>query len=201
MQGSARLEVTRLGVFGGAFDPVHNGHLAVAQDVVHALDLDRLLFVPTARPPHRKEGPFASGEARLEMVEAAIEGNEVFGVWTGEFDREGPSYTVDTLRELKGQFPGAELYLLLGADQFSNFSSWREPEEITRLCEVVVVGRDGEDGNSAEHGHPHQSVAVPRLEVSSSGIRRRVSEGRPIRYLVPHAVARIIDTQGWYKNG
>lgn len=193
--------MTRLGVFGGAFDPVHNGHLAVAQDVVHALDLDRLLFVPTARPPHRKNGPFASGEARIAMVEAAIEGNDQFTVWTGEFDREGPSYTVDTLRALCDQFTNAELFLVLGADQFSSFSAWREPEEITRLCEVVVVGRDGEDGNSADHGHPHRSVAVPRLEVSSSGIRERVREGRPIRYLVPRAVARIIQEQGWYKSG
>ncbi len=193
--------MTQIGVFGGAFDPIHTGHLAVAQDVVHQLKLDRLLFVPTARPPHRKEGPFAPGDARVAMVRAAIEGNDRFSVWTGEFEREGPSFTVDTLKTLKSEFDDADFFLIVGADQFSRFATWRQPEQITQMSTVVVVARDGYDGASASHGFRHRSVVVPRLEVSSSEIRKRVRDGQPIRYLVPDAVRRIITEQDWYKNG
>jgi nicotinate-nucleotide adenylyltransferase len=193
--------VSRIGVFGGAFDPIHTGHLAVAQEVVHTLQLDRLLFVPTARPPHRKEGPFASGEARVAMVVAATAGEERFEVWTGEFDRTGPSFTVDTLRSLREEYPGSSLHLIVGADQFSRFHTWSEPEVITKLATLVVVGRSGDDGTRAGNGIVHQRCAVPRIEVSSSQIRERVREGSPIRYLVPDSVVRIIREQGWYKNG
>ena len=193
--------MTQIGVFGGAFDPIHTGHLAVAQDVVHQLKLDRLLFVPTARPPHRKEGPFASGDGRVAMVQAAIEGNDRFQVWMGEFEREGPSFTVDTLKTLKSEFDDSDLFLIVGADQFSRFATWKQPEQIVQMSTVVVVARDGYDGDSASHGFRHRSVVVPRLEVSSSEIRKRVRKGQPIRYLVPDAVLRIITEQDWYKNG
>lgn len=193
--------MSRIGVFGGAFDPIHTGHLAVAQDVVHTLQLDRLLFVPTARPPHRKEGPFASGEARVAMVAAATAGEERFEVWTGEFDRTGPSFTVDTLRSLGEEYPSSSLYLIVGADQFSRFDSWSEPGVITQLATLVVVGRGGDDGTGVGNGVAHQRCAVPRIEVSSSDIRERVQDARPIRYLVPDSVVRIIREQGWYKNG
>lgn len=193
--------MSRIGVFGGAFDPIHTGHLAVAQDVVQALQLERLLFVPTGRPPHGKVGPFATAEARVAMVEAATDGDERFAVWKGELEREGPSYTVDTLRSLSVEYPGSALCLVMGADQFSTFMGWRSPEEIMQLAHIVVVGRSGNDGSETTHGVEHTRVQVPRIEISSSDIRERIEAGRPIRYLVPDSVYRIIEEHGWYKSG
>ncbi len=135
------------------------------------------------------------------MVEAAIRGHDAFEVWRGEFDRSGPSFTVDTLSTLRQEFPVAMLFLIVGADQFTQFSTWKDPDRIAALSEVVVVGRDGDDGDGADHEVSYRTVQVPRIEVSSSEIRERVREGRPIRYLVPDPVVRIIEEHDWYKNG
>jgi nicotinate-nucleotide adenylyltransferase len=194
----------RLAVFGGTFDPPHVGHLAVAQDVHESLSLDAVLFVPAARPPHKEGLAITDAEVRLRMVEAAVADDPRFRVSDLELRREGPSWTVDTLRELRERDPGGELWLLLGADQWRTLGSWREPREIARLASLVLMGRDGERPARAAPElpdgppPPHREVAVTRMDVSSTGLRARVREGRPIRYLVPEAVRRIIEAEKLY---
>jgi nicotinate-nucleotide adenylyltransferase len=187
----------RLGIFGGTFDPPHIAHLVVAQDAACALGLDRVLFVPAAVPPHKPAGTATAGEIRLDMVRAAVH-DARFEVSDLEISRPGPSYTVDTLRQLSAHEPADQLILLMGADQFREFSSWREPEAIARLARVVVLTRG--DVASPLVGVPfeHDVVAVTRIDLSSTDIRRRVQAGLPIRYLVPSAVAAIIHDRRLY---
>jgi len=187
----------RIGIFGGTFDPPHIGHLVAAQDACVALFLDRLFFVPAAAPPHKIDARVSSVAVRLEMLRAAISGNTNFEVSTIELDRSGPSYTVDTLRQLRQEFPDATLYLLVGVDQVREFSSWRESDEVLRLAELVMLAR-GEAGADSPAGFVRHTVAVTRLDISSTLIRARVAQGHPIRYLVPDAVAEIIRREGIY---
>lgn len=190
----------RLGIFGGTFDPPHVGHLIVAQDAWAALDLDRVLFVPAASPPHKVGRVRTPAELRLEMVRAATAGDERFEVDELELRREGPSYTVDTLRELRERDPGAALFFLLGADQFRGFAEWREPEEIARLARLVVLSRSGQESVAPPIDAPRHELGVTRIDVSATEIRRRVAAGEPIRYLVPPAVEAIIQREGLYRD-
>jgi nicotinate-nucleotide adenylyltransferase len=189
--------VARIGLFGGTFDPPHVGHLIVAQDVLERMSLDRLLLIPAREPPHKPAAPRASPEVRARMVEAAVLGHPRMDASRIELEREGPSYTVDTLRALKASAPADELVLVMGADQIRGFAGWRSPDEIIRLARVVVVGRAGEP--VAHASVEHESVEVTRVDVSSTDIRRRVREGRSIRFLVPDAVLRIIEQEGLYQ--
>jgi nicotinate-nucleotide adenylyltransferase len=186
----------RLGLFGGTFDPPHTGHLIVAQDAHSALELDRVIFVPARVPPHKRAQEITAASLRLEMLEAAIAGNPHFAVDDLELKREGPSYTVDTLRALHGRDPDAELFLLMGADQYADLSTWHEAEAIPRLAHVVVLARQGEKP-------PHDVTAadVTRIDISATEIRRRVAAGRPIRYLVPEAVEAVIRRERLYLTG
>lgn len=186
-----------IGILGGTFDPPHLGHLVAAQEAFVTLSLDRLLFVPAAEPPHKLDARISSARIRLEMLRAAVAGNARFEVSTIELDRSGPSYTVDTLRQLRTEFPSAALFLLIGIDQVREFSSWREPDEVLRLAEVVMLSRAGEDAGS-QAGFVRQTVAVTRLDISSTLIRARIAHGQPIRYLVPDAVEEIIRREGIY---
>lgn len=194
----------RLGVFGGTFDPVHVGHLVAAQDVLESLSLDRVLFVPARRSPHRPAEPRAPSEARLRMVHSAIEGDERFGVTDLELRRESPSYTVDTLRHLSAEDPEASLVLIIGADQWSEFSRWREPGEIVRLAELAVMARSGERPTATSPGFglgvapSFVEVPVTRIDVSASLVRERAAAGRSTRYLVPEGVRRIIEADNLY---
>lgn len=189
----------RLGVFGGTFDPPHAGHLVVAQDVVEALSLDRLLFVPSAIPPHRSTTASAPAELRLAMTEAAVEGEDRFRVSDVEFKREGPSYTVDTLRELTRLHADAELYFLMGADQFARFDTWKEPAEVAQLARIVVMERRGElEERAPLSGIDFETVPVLRIDLSSTDVRARVKAGRSIRYRVPEGVRRIIEDHNLY---
>ena len=196
----------RLGVFGGTFDPPHVGHLIVAQDAAVALDLDRVLFVPAGVPPHKRNRVLSPADARLAMTRAATAGNGRFDVDGVEVERgEGPSYTVDTLRALVGRHPGAELWLLLGRDQWDEFATWREPDEVLRLASVGVLSRAG-DGSGPGPGlgpGTHERVRfvdVTRIDVSSTEIRRRVGVGESVRYLVPDAVIEIIFRESLYRG-
>lgn len=195
----------KIGVYGGTFDPPHVGHLIVAGDACEALGLDRLLFVPSAVPPHKRHSVEATAEVRMEMVEAAVGGDERFEVSDMELRREGPSYTVDTLRELRERYPGAELYLLVGADVVPDLPTWRAPEEILRLARLAVLARAGEHGgegaSEAERPIPFVRVPVTRVDVSATEVRRRVREGRPIRYLVTDPVRAIVEREGLYRAG
>lgn len=185
----------KLGVFGGSFDPPHLGHLVAAQDACTALALDTVLFVPAAQPPHKLGRVLSPPELRLEMLEAALAADERFEACELELRRPGPSYTVETLRQLRGYHAGAELHLLMGADQFGDFASWREPDEILRLAHLVVLSREGREVPMAP---AHLRLDVTRLDISASDIRSRVASGAPIRYLVPDPVEAIIRREGLY---
>lgn len=185
----------RLGLFGGTFDPPHLGHLVVAQDVVEALRLDRLLFVPAGVPPHKTGMPVSPVPLRVEMVRIITAGNPLFGVSEVEAGRAGPSYTVDTLRHYRELHPDAELFFVLGADQAAAFDSWHEPEEVASLATVVVMARAGARGSPRDF----RSVPVTRVDIAATDIRRRVLEGRSIRYLVPDGVRKIIDSNRLYR--
>lgn len=191
-----------LGVFGGTFDPIHVGHLAAAQDVLEALGLDRVLFVPALRSPHKPDDPLSPAPLRLRMVRAAVEEDPRFEASDVELRREGLSYTGDTLRELaKG---GRALSLILGADQWAAFARWREPREIARLARIVVMAREGDAPGRVDPGFedgpppPFVEVPVTRIDVSSTRLRERARSGRSVRYLVPEAVRRIIEAEKLY---
>lgn len=186
-----------LGVLGGSFDPVHHGHLIVADRAAEALGLDTVLFVPCAQQPLKPHGPVATAAHRAAMVRLAIEGHPRFAVDTCELDRPGPSYTVDTLRELATRFPGTRLVLVLGADAAASLPRWRMADEVARLAEIAVLTRPGvPDVTSAFVKH---LVATPAIEISASDIRARCLTGKPIRYLVPEAVDRYIAKHKLYR--
>lgn len=190
----------RLGLFGGTFDPPHIGHLVVAQDAAEVLELDRLLLVPARIPPHKTDRVLTPAHHRLEMTQAAAEGNEWMRVSGVELDREGPSFTVDTLQHFQSRRPDAELFFLMGEDQLREIHLWHEAERLPRLARIVVMSRDGvEPGDPGpEMEIEYERVSVTRIDVSSSQIRRRLREGRSIRYLVPAPVRRIIERHRLY---
>lgn len=198
----------RVGILGGTFDPPHVGHLAVAQDAWSRIPLDRVLFVPAAVPPHKVGAVSTPAELRLEMVRAAIAGNDRFEASDIELGRSGPSYTVDTLRELTKRQPAAELFLLLGADQFRELATWRDPAAISRLATLVLIPRGEGDSTAAltaaRDALPEDArvtaLEATRIDVSSTAIRRRRAGGEPIRYLVPDDVLRVIEREGLYAD-
>lgn len=190
----------RLGLFGGTFDPIHVGHLILAEITHEMLDLDRLVFIPARVPPH-KRGARASAEHRLRMTELAAADNPHFDVSDVEIRRDGPSYTVETLRHLREENPpGTEHYLLMGADSARDLESWREHEELLRSSTVVVLARSGVDPEDLPPAVAANArvLATPLVEVSSTEIRQRVGTGRTIRYLVTEPVAEYIRSQGLY---
>jgi nicotinate-nucleotide adenylyltransferase len=182
----------RVGLFGGTFDPPHIGHMVVAQDVFERLALDLLVVMPAARPPHREAvlGP----ETRLEFVRTMCAGDERLEVSDIEVRRAGPSYTVDTLRELHAALDPAELFLVIGSDQLRAFHTWRDPDEILRLATLAVMKRAGDDG-ADPGGIPFVPVEVTRVDTSSTLVRERLEQGRSIRYLVPESIREDIERQ------
>ena len=194
------------GILGGTFNPPHVGHLVMGQEAMDQLGLDRVVFMPVSRPPH-KEAPEDPGAAvRLELCRLAVAGDERFAVSTVEIDRGGASFTVDTLRALHDLAPEHALTFIVGGDMAHSLPSWREPEEVLRLARLAVAERSGvrrEDlARLLEPLHAGDRVVffdMPRIDVSSSAIRRRVAEGRPIRYLVPPAVEAAIEERHLYR--
>ena len=189
----------KTGLFGGTFDPPHNGHLVVAQDAMIALRLDRILFIPAAIPPHKVDVSISPAARRARMLELAIGDDQRFGVDRLELERNGPSWTVDTLRAV-------DWTLLIGADQYAEFETWREPEAVRSLARVAVLARGGTDGRgpveprnahlpapgAVELGNGDVRVDVTRVDISATAVRQRVAAGLPIRYLVPSAVEAFI---------
>jgi nicotinate-nucleotide adenylyltransferase len=186
----------RIGILGGTFDPPHTGHLIAAQDCFVALRLDRVDFVPARQPPHKRSRPISASAIRHAMLTAAVAGDDRFRVDAIELDRQGPSWTVDTLKEYHARDAGAELFLLVGMDQYLEFETWREPAEIARLATIVVMARGGD----APRGSGIRRVDVTRIDISSTAIRERVRRGESIRYLVPDAVERIITQNALYRD-
>ena len=203
------IDLMRLGVFGGSFDPVHYGHLLLAELCREACELNEVVFVPAAAPPHKRQRELAPDKHRVEMLKLAIAGHGAFRVSTAEIDRGGVSYSVDTLAALRGEHPDAELFFLMGADSLADLPTWREPARICELAIPVVVARRGfppPDLSSLESivspdrlaGIHRFRVDIPLIELSSTEIRRRVREGRSIRFQTPRAVERYIQTHELY---
>jgi nicotinate-nucleotide adenylyltransferase len=199
--------MTGLGVMGGTFDPIHLGHLAIAEEAREALGLDSILFVPAGRPPHKRAQDVSPAEDRVAMVRIAIEDNPAFELSRIEVDRDGPSYTVGTLEELALE-TGAELTLILSAETFVQLPTWHEPARLFAAASMAVVPRDGypvPDPSWLEEAFPGREDRVtyldgPRLGLSSTSIRARVAAGRSIRYLVPPAVEAYIADHSLYRT-
>jgi nicotinate-nucleotide adenylyltransferase len=206
--GSRDLVAQRLGLLGGTFDPVHHGHLVAAEEACHRLALDRLLFVPAGRPPHKPTRPISPACHRLRMLELAIAGKPYFAVSRVDVDRPGLSYTVDTLELLRTEWgPEVAYFFIAGADSLADITTWYRPQRLLELCELAVVARHGVEVNLS-HLEKQQSgltaqihwVQMPHLEISSSDLRARVRTGRSISYLVPPAVEAYIREHELYQN-
>jgi nicotinate-nucleotide adenylyltransferase len=195
---SGTVPVPRIGVFGGLFNPPHVGHLSLCQEAAWQLGLDRVVLVPTGQPAHRP-APRESPEMRLRLAQAAALGNPMFTVSRLEIDRIGPSYTVDTLRELSHRYPGSSLHLLIGADQLAAMDTWHEPATIVQLARLAAALRPGVDLSRADTP-TLDWVEMPQFGISSSLVRERVRTGRPIRYFVPDAVRELIEAEGLYRD-
>lgn len=183
-------------MLGGTFDPLHVGHLIVAQDVSERLNLNRLLVVPAGRPPHREA--VLPARIRLRLVREAFEGDDRIEVSPLEIRREGTSYTVDTLEAIVESRSPADLFCVVGVDQLGEFDTWHRPDRILELATLVVMARGGVEPDEVDvpTGVEFRSVEVTRVDVSGSRIRRRLDEGRPIRYLVPEAIRESVE-EAW----
>ncbi len=194
----------RIGLLGGTFDPVHYGHLFLAEECRTRLHLDQVILIPAGSPPHKQRTSFIAAEHRLAMVKLAIASNPSFACSDMEIRRGGISYTVDTLRALREQRPGAEMYYLTGIDTVAEIGTWKCPDEVLRLATFVAVTRPGYDPALLDERLPPEYLArVQRLDtihldISSTEIRHRVAEGAAIRYLLPDAVAEYISTHSLY---
>jgi len=205
--------LAKIGLFGGSFNPVHVAHLVLAEEATEALGLERVLFIPARVPPHKRGSELASARDRVRMARVAVAGNPRFSVSEVELRRGGCSYTIDTVRGMRRRFGRkAELYFLVGSDTVGELKTWRRIRTLARLCRFVSFGRPGVRaanfadlaaavGEKAARDILNNVIRMPRLEISSSDIRRRVAEGRSIRYLVPDAVAEYIARKGLYRPG
>jgi nicotinate-nucleotide adenylyltransferase len=194
----------RVGVMGGTFDPIHYGHLVTAEEAVMQFGLDEVVFVPTGNPWMKADRPVSSTEDRYLMTVVATASNPRFSVSRAEIDREGPTYTVDTLRQFADDHPDAELYFITGADAMLEIFDWKDPDEVLSLAHFIAATRPGYDlarfEAAARTDHPKVSTMdIPALAISSSDIRARVHEGRAIRYLLPEGVKSYIEKQGLYR--
>ncbi len=200
----------RVGVLGGTFDPIHIGHLILAEEARDQLDLSIVYLVPAGDPPHKRERRLASVDDRLQMIERAIAGNPVFRASRADADRPGPHYTLDMVRIFQGQLPpGGELYFLMGYDSLAELPGWHRPQELVAACRLVALTRYNVplDWGHLEARLPgiRERVTLldmPELEISSNQIQARVRTGRSIRYLVPEAAREYIEARGLYaENG
>jgi nicotinate-nucleotide adenylyltransferase len=189
----------RIGLFGGSFDPPHVGHWLAAVDAFEGLGLDRLDFIPTGRQPLKPSGHVASSAQRLRLVEAMVAGDSRFAVNPVEIERAGLSYAVDTAAAYRASGPDDELFLLLGTDAASGLARWKEPEELLRLVRLVVLTRGTEPFVPTGPGRDALVLATRRVDVSSTEVRRRISEGRSLRGFVLDAVADEIRDAALYR--
>jgi nicotinate-nucleotide adenylyltransferase len=200
----------RIGVLGGTFDPVHFGHLIMAEQCREQAALDQIWFLPSARPPHKLDQPLTPFDHRAEMLALAIAGQPAFRVEKIEKDRPGPSYTADTLDELNQLHPGNEWFLLVGSDTLADLPTWHEPARIIERAGLLVVARPGPDAFSEDElrarlpragADPRvQFVASPLIDISSRDLRLRAAQGRSLRYLLPRAVECYIQAKGLYRG-
>ena len=186
----------KIGLFGGTFDPVHTGHLIIAQSVRESLGIDTIIFIPSARPPHKNSDIMFTPEERYSMLSAALEGNPHFLISDIEMSRKGPSYTIDTIREIKSTAaPNTKLFFIVGRDNLAEISSWEEPHAIIGECGILAADRPGHENDTIPVWLKSavKIVPTPLIEIASSDIRARLREGKSIRYLVPDAVLEFIE--------
>ena len=205
----------RVGIFGGTFDPIHFGHLLLAEQCREQCRLDEVWFLPTGVPPHKTADDITPGRVRVEMLELALAGNGVFRVDRRELERETVCYTVETLRAIQAERPDDELFFLMGMDSLRDFVHWREPQEILQLARLAVVNR--EVAETAAPNSPQlppevtvflgpelcrriNFVTIPNIDLSSRDMRRRVREGKSIRYMTPRAVETYIQQHHLYQK-
>jgi nicotinate-nucleotide adenylyltransferase len=200
----------RLGLYGGSFDPVHYGHLLLAETCREQCRLDAVWFAPAAIPPHKQDRTLSPAADRIEMLKLAIGGHEPFTIFTGEVDRGGISYTVETLEQLHEELPEAELFFLMGADSLADLPTWREPQRICELAFPIIVRRAGSpqaddsilsqlmtaDRLATARAH---RVEMPVIDLRATDIRRRVAASQSIRFRTPRAVEKFIETHGLYR--
>lgn len=200
----------RIGVFGGSFDPVHIGHLWIAEAALESLELNEIRWIPAATSPLKPHGPVASDEDRLQMLRLAVSGCENHIVDDREIRRGDVSYTVDTIAGLHQEHPQAELLLIIGSDSLASIREWHEPQRLIELTVPAVVQRGGEEqlDFSVLEGLADQArielirkhvISMPLIEISSRDLRRRVTEGKSIRFRTPRAVEAMIQSQSIYK--
>jgi len=204
----------RIGIYGGSFDPVHIGHLILAESARDQAGLDRVVFMPAAAPPHKPDRILAAGSHRLEMLRLATGGHDAFAVSSLELDRGGTSYTVDTLAALAADYPEDSLALLLGPDAVAGFATWREPAAIAAMAELIAVERESLDdlpaavrsggleavlGDAAVAGLLGRRVRMPAIGIRATDLRAAIAAGTSIRYQTPRAVERYIASHGLYR--
>jgi nicotinate-nucleotide adenylyltransferase len=189
---------SRTAIFGGTFDPIHLGHLLVAEEVVSQFNYQRVVFVPARISPHKSSGPVVAVSDRLQMIHLALGRNERFELDRCEIDREGPSYTIDTVRHfLESGSVAGRPGLIVGADLVDAFETWREVDELELLVDIILVRRPGFDGAGLHRRH--RTMENRELDVSSSELRRRISEGLPYQSLLPERVSEYIELNGLYR--
>jgi len=195
----------RIGIYGGSFSPIHTGHLLLAESCRDQLQLDEVWFVPVAVSPLKQDTKPASDAHRLAMIDLAIAGHVSFRVQTVEMERQGVSYTIDTLNQFRETHPDNDFYFLLGGDSLASLHLWREVRRICELAQICHVSRHEAESNSWQHLEPvltqqqieairQHHIEMPRIELSSSDIRQRLANGRSIRYMLPRSVEKYIET-------
>ena len=185
----------KIGIFGGTFNPIHLGHLLLAETAREALSLDRVVFIPAAVPPHKPSKALLSGEVRLKLIELAIKGNPGFVASSIELERAGPSYTIQTVEMLHSQLPQAKLFLIVGEDMLS--VAWRSWKQLKQLCTIAAAHRP-QAKTSRQSGIRY--LPMPQVEISSTDIRQRLTAGKSVRYLLPSAVAQHIYQHQLYQK-
>lgn len=197
----------RLGVMGGTFDPIHFGHLAIAEEARYRLNLEKVIFIPCGVPPHKKLYEISASQHRYEMTRLAISDNRHFDISSMEQERSGLSYSVDTITELRQEYPGTHFYFITGADAILEILTWKNPERLSEICTLVAVTRPGYDLAEFQQRIGEEIfnrvtfLKAPGVDVSSSEIRQRCGVGAPIRYLVPDKVCHYIHEHQLYGSG
>jgi len=184
----------KIGIYGGTFDPIHHGHLIIAREVLETLGLERVIFVPARVSPFKKAAPIASGEIRLSIMRAAIENEAGFAVDDCELHRTPPSYTIDTVEEIRRHECDASIYCLIGEDNVEQLPQWHRFPELEKIVRFVVLDRSGK-----QPSHSYQLIHR-RIDISATEIRRRVAQNESIRYLVPNSVGQIIQREKLYRE-
>lgn len=200
----------KIGILGGTFNPIHCGHLIMAETIRESFDLDKVLFIPSGQPPHKSDHIIEDAESRYEMVQRAVASNRFFEASRIEIDREGFTYTIDTLKMLKKEYGSkTKLFFIIGSDVIPELKTWKEHNEVFKMCDFIVTVRPGCDDETVEADFKQVKddyeiniimTESPRIDISSSSIRERLQNGETIKYLVPENVEHYIYTKGLYRK-